>query len=143
MFFFLDEGSTSSVTVIVLCYLRCDDSDTSDEEPYSAGLQSFSDYTPTEETQSQSTKPYRLWYSVEIRASPPPPEEVLDVCCPALSAVGVEITVSNPTHEKVLMNVLLAGDGVYGNPVVVLDPKQQTIYRAKFAPTIVGKQEGR
>lgn len=42
-----------------------------------------------------------------------------------------------------MMNVLLEGDAIYGPPIVILEPKQQTVYQAKYAPTMVGKQEGR
>jgi hypothetical protein len=88
-------------------------------------------------------KPYRFWYSVEIRASPPPPEKVLDVCCAVLSAVGVEITVCNPSEEEVVMNVIVEGQGLYGEPMLVLGPKQQTLYQAKYTPTVTGMQQGR
>ena len=88
-------------------------------------------------------KPYRFWYSVEIRASPPPPEKVLDVCCAVLSAVGVEITVCNPSEEEVVMNVIVEGQGLYGESMLVLGPKQQTLYQAKYTPTVTGMQQGR
>ena len=122
---------------------RCDDSDTSDEEQDTPSFQSSTTLTSSEPTSSEMVKPYRFWYSVEIRASPPPPEKVLDVCCAVLSAVGVEITVCNPTEKKVVMNVKVEGDGLYGEPKVVLGPKQQTLYQAKFTPTVTGVQAGK
>ncbi len=120
-------------------YFRTDDSDTSDDEQD----QSSSAYTTSEPASSETVKPYRFWYSVEIRASAAPPEKVLDVCCAVLSAVGVEITVCNPSEEQVVMNVIVEGQGLYGEPVVVLGPKQQTLYQAKYAPTLIGMQQGR
>ena len=123
---------------------RTNDSDTSDEEQDTPSLRSSSPiYTRSEPASNDPVKPFRFWYSLEIRASPPPPEKVLDVRCAVLSAVGVEITVFNPSEEEVVMNIIVEGEGVYGDPVLVLGPKQQTLYQAKYAPTMIGMQEGR
>jgi hypothetical protein len=124
-------------------FYRTDDSDTSDDEQDTPSFRSPSAYTSSEPANSDKIKPYRFWYSVEIRASPPPPEKVLDVCCAVLSAVGVEITVCNPSDEEVVMNVILEGQGVYGDPTVYLGPRQQTLYQARFTPTVIGMQQGR
>ena len=122
---------------------RTDDSDTSEDEQDTPSIQSYSAHTPTEPTNSEPVKGYRFWYSVEVRASPPPPEKVLDVSCAVLSAVGVEITVCNPSDEEVVMNVIVEGEGLYGEPMLVLGPKQQTLYQANYTPTLIGMHQGR
>lgn len=122
---------------------RVDDSDTSDDEQDSPSFQSSSGYTGSERANSEPGKPYRFWYSVEIRSSPPPPEKVLDVCCAVLSAVGVEITVSNPSEEQVVMNVIVEGQSLHGESVLVLGPKQQTLYQATYTPLVIGMEQGR
>ena len=87
--------------------------------------------------------PYRLWYSVEVQASPPPPERTFEVTCAAHSAVTVEIAVSNPSRENVIMDVAVEGTGLEGEPTITVHPRQQAVYQLKFAPTSIGESRGR
>ena len=90
-----------------------------------------------------SLRPYRLWYTVEVQASAPPPERTLEVTCAAHSAVAVDIAVTNPTRERIVMNVLIEGVALTGEPTVTLHPRQQVIYQVAFTPTVIGEYTGR
>ena len=126
------------------CYFRSDDSDTSDEETSTLRFRSLdTSQTVSERSSTDLVKPYRFWYSIEVRASPAMPVKVLDVSCAVFSAVGIEITVSNPSDEEVVMNVIIEGDGLHGDTTLVLGPKQQTVYQAKYTPIAIGRELGR
>ena len=88
-------------------------------------------------------RPYRLWYTMEVQASAPQPERTLEVTCAAHSAVAVDISVTNPTRERIVMDVLIDGVALSGEPTVILHPRQQVIYHVTFAPTVIGEYTGR
>ena len=92
---------------------------------------------------STTTRPYRLWYTIEIQASAPHPERTLEVTCAAHSAVAVDIAVTNPTRERIVMDVLINGEALTGEPTIILFPRQQVTYHVTFAPTVIGEYTGR
>ena len=89
------------------------------------------------------TQPYRLWYTIEVHSSAPNPERTLEVTCAAHSVVAVDIAVTNPTRERIVMDVLIDGVALSGEPAVTLHPRQQVIYQVRFAPTVIGEFTGR
>lgn len=91
---------------------------------------------------STTTRPYRLWYTIEIQASAPHPERTLEVTCAAHSAVAVDIAVTNPTRERIVMDVLIDGEALTGEPTIILFPRQQVTYHVTFAPTVIGEYTG-
>ena len=88
-------------------------------------------------------QPYRLWYTVEVQSLAPNPERTLEVKCAAHSVVAVDIAVTNPTRERIVMDVLIDGVALSGEPAVTLHPRQQVIYQVRFAPTVIGEYTGR
>lgn len=88
-------------------------------------------------------QPYRLWYTIEVQSSAPNPERTLEVTCAAHSVVAVDIAVTNPTRERLVMDVLIDGVALSGEPTVTLHPRQQVIYQIRFAPTVIGEYTGR
>ena len=88
-------------------------------------------------------RPYRLWYTIEVQSSAPNPERTLEVTCAAHSTVAVDIAVTNPTRERIVMDVLIDGVALSGEPTVTLHPRQQVIYQLTFAPTVIGEYAGR
>lgn len=87
-------------------------------------------------------QPYRLWYTIEVQSSAPNPERTLEVTCAAHSVVAVDIAVTNPTRERLVMDVLIDGVALSGEPTVTLHPRQQVIYQIRFAPTVIGEYTG-
>lgn len=96
-----------------------------------------------QEVMNPNARPYRLWYTIEVQASTPPPERTLEVTCSAHSAVAVDIAVTNPTRERIVMDVFIEGEALTGEPTVVLHPRQQVTYHITFAPTVIGEYTGR
>lgn len=88
-------------------------------------------------------RPYRLWYTIEVQSTAPNPERTLEVTCAAHSAVAVDIAVTNPTRERIVMDVLIDGVALSGESTVTLHPRQQVIYQVTFAPTVIGEYAGR
>ncbi|XP_048577373.1 cilia- and flagella-associated protein 47-like isoform X2 [Nematostella vectensis] len=122
---------------------RPQDSDSDEDEPPAPNGNSSTRDSSSGGTKSEHhSQPYRIWYSLEVQASAPPPEKTLEVTCAAHSAVSVEIGVSNPTREKVVIEVLHEGMGVYGDPSITVHPRQQAVYRLKFSPTSIGDMSG-
>ena len=108
--------------------------------------------SPTNDTQARLSQeltgdiirqPYRLWYKIEVQSSAPNPERTLEVTCAAHSAVAVDIAVTNPTRERIVMDVLIDGVALSGEPTITLHPRQQVIYQVSFAPTVIGEYTGR
>ena len=100
--------------------------------------------TSTASVQVHQTKPgYRVWYSIEVRCSPPPPERDIDVICAAQSAVVMEVEIFNPTMNDLIFTTVIEGDGLRGDESVMLTPAQKKMYQLVYAPAIVGKSQGR
>ncbi|PFX34680.1 Calponin-likey domain-containing protein 2 [Stylophora pistillata] len=119
-----------------------------DDEEHDGFMNSRAPNDDVEELLSQGLvddpklRPYRLWYTVEIQASGPQPERTLEVTCAAHSAVAVEIAVTNPTRDRIVMDVLVDGVALSGEPTIVLHPRQQVKYQVTFAPTVIGEYTG-
>ena len=84
-----------------------------------------------------------MWYTIEVQASAPPPERTLEVTCAAHSVVAVDMAVTNPTRERIVMDVLIEGVALSGEPTVILHPRQQVTYHVTFSPTVIGENTGR
>ena len=57
--------------------------------------------------------------------------------------MAVDIAVTNPTRERIVMDVLIDGVALSGEPAITLHPRQQVIYQVRFAPTVIGEFTGR
>ncbi|XP_022089961.1 cilia- and flagella-associated protein 47-like isoform X2 [Acanthaster planci] len=90
----------------------------------------------------QSKPGYRVWYSIEVRCSPPPPERNIDILCAAQSAVVMEVEIFNPTVDDLTFTTVIEGEGLRGEGEVTLTPGQKKMYQLVYAPAIVGKSEG-
>ena len=52
--------------------------------------------------------------------------------CATHSVVAVDMTVTNPTRERIVMDVLIEGVALSGEPTVILYPRQQVAYHVTF-----------
>ncbi|CAM4444816.1 unnamed protein product [Lepidochelys kempii] len=84
----------------------------------------------------------KVWFSLEINSVPCAPERTLDVKCAALDTIGIEIPVTNPTHETLRLDVLLMGAALSGETILVLQPKETLSYEVKYSPAGTGTSEG-
>ncbi|XP_040280927.1 cilia- and flagella-associated protein 47 [Bufo bufo] len=90
----------------------------------------------------RESAPYKVWFSVEINSMPAPPERTIDVTCSVLKSVGVNIPITNPTMDVLNFHVLVNGDGITGDDVFTLQPRETFSYVAKFSPTKTGSCNG-
>ncbi|XP_071320696.1 cilia- and flagella-associated protein 47-like isoform X2 [Trachinotus anak] len=85
---------------------------------------------------------YEVYFSVEVICEPPAPIKVIDVRCAAQSSVAIEIPVSNPRGELLMLDVYLEGDDLSGAKWVSIPPQDTHTYKATFSPGRVGKSTG-
>ncbi|KAM6893513.1 cilia and flagella-associated protein 47-like [Xenentodon cancila] len=85
---------------------------------------------------------YEVHISLEIICEPAAPLKVIDVQCTAQSAVAVEIPVSNPGKDLLILNVHLEGDDLTGANWISVPPRESLTYKATFSPVGVGKSTG-
>ncbi|KAM3935444.1 cilia- and flagella-associated protein 47 [Leptodactylus fuscus] len=87
-------------------------------------------------------EPYKVWFSVEVNSIPAPPERTIDVTCSVLKTVGINIPITNPLMDTLHFHVLVNGDGITGDDVFSLQPRESFSYVAKFSPTKTGISNG-
>ncbi|KAJ1117902.1 hypothetical protein NDU88_006098 [Pleurodeles waltl] len=85
---------------------------------------------------------HKVWFSLKVNSKAAEPENTLYVSCPVLGTVGIEIPITNPTHEALLLDVLLNGTGLTGDSSFVLRPKETLSYVAIYSPAHTGTFEG-
>ncbi|KAF3706395.1 Cilia- and flagella-associated protein 47 [Channa argus] len=85
---------------------------------------------------------YKVFFSLEVICEPGPPVKVIDVQCVAQSSVAIEIPVSNPEREPLMLNVNLEGDNLSGASWISVPPEEIVSYTATFSPDSVGKCTG-
>ena len=132
--YFVAKFNFARLMLIRLCFIRRLQDDDEDQNQQNVGQGLAVD---------PNQRPYRVWYTIEVQASAPHPERTLEVTCAAHSAVAVDIAVTNPTRERIVMDVLIEGVALSGEPTVTLHPRQQVIYQVSFAPTVIGEYTGR
>lgn len=59
------------------------------------------------------------------------------------SSVAIEIPVSNPEAELLMLDVYLEGDDLSGANQISVPPRETLAYKATFSPGRVGKSTGR
>lgn len=82
------------------------------------------------------------WYTVEIQASAPEPEDKLEINSFVRRAVSVEIALANPLAEVVDFEVTLEGEGLIGDPVFSLAANEEATYELLYSPLTPGSQIG-
>ena len=90
-----------------------------------------------------SSRQYEVWFSLEVACSPAPPTKVVVVQCAVQSCVTVEISVSNPQAESLLLGVCLEGEDLSGDSQVCLPAAGSLTYKATYSPARVGHRTGR
>ncbi|XP_069746190.1 cilia- and flagella-associated protein 47-like isoform X2 [Narcine bancroftii] len=94
------------------------------------------------ETTEKNKKLYRVWFYLEINTVPASPEQCLCVTCAVQESIDVKILISNPIHESLTLDVALKGAGMTGETSLVIQPKEDISYVAKFTPSVVGESIG-
>ncbi|KAJ1619853.1 hypothetical protein T492DRAFT_889707 [Pavlovales sp. CCMP2436] len=85
-----------------------------------------------------------LWYTVEIRAAPPPMEKQIEVSAPVRGAAILEVEIANPSREPVQFSVELEGEGLLGAPTLWIGagPNAVAKYEVMYSPLLAGVSSG-
>ena len=80
------------------------------------------------------------WWAVEADVKPPAPEDTLHLKATVRKAARVRLQVDNPLDEEVEFAVTLEGDGLVGDPRLVLSPgEQDREYELLYCPLQAGQ----
>eukprot|EP00002_Diphylleia_rotans_P025649 TRINITY_DN5079_c0_g1_i5.p1 TRINITY_DN5079_c0_g1~~TRINITY_DN5079_c0_g1_i5.p1 ORF type:complete len:2913 (-),score=444.38 TRINITY_DN5079_c0_g1_i5:284-9022(-) len=82
-----------------------------------------------------------LWYTVEARVSPPPPERVISVESEIRRPMGVEIKITNPVSDPIEFEVVASQRDLICDPMVVLAPQETLTYEIIYLPLFVGTRQ--
>lgn len=100
-----------------------------------------------EEMESASSQPgkspYHVWFRIECIVEPSPPDHTITVTTPTLSSSTLQLTITNPSSEKLTLEVLLEGHGLTGPSTLEIEPSGEASYPLTFSPTLYGKTNGR
>ncbi|XP_066563692.1 cilia- and flagella-associated protein 47-like [Amia ocellicauda] len=97
--------------------------------------------TPADSTAAgENSKPYEVWFSLEVVCSPTQPVRVMTVQCAVQNTVSLEFPMSNPTKKNLHVDVSLMGRDLSGDKELVIRPEECFMYQAKFSPTLVGRK---
>ena len=82
------------------------------------------------------------WYTIEVSAMEPEPEEekILKVEC--RKALELKLTIYNPHEESTTFNVFVRGEGLIGDDVFYVPPKEVGVYELLYSPLLPGEREG-
>ena len=82
------------------------------------------------------------WYTVELRAEPPPAEKKLEISAPLRKVVAVEIPISNPASSELDFTVIIQGDGLLGDESIRVEGGGDASYELLFSPLVAGTTSG-
>ncbi|XP_029931399.1 cilia- and flagella-associated protein 47-like [Myripristis murdjan] len=85
---------------------------------------------------------YEVYFSLEIICEPAAPVKVIDVQCAVQSSVVIEIPVSNPHGELLLLDVCIEGEDLSGAKHVSVPPRVTFTYKATFSPGTIRMRTG-
>jgi hypothetical protein len=82
------------------------------------------------------------WYTIEIRAAEPEPEDEKILMTQCRKPIELKITVFNPFAENTTFDVTIQGKGLTGDNLFFVAAKEQGVYELVFSPLIPGESEG-
>nr|XP_057907492.1 cilia and flagella-associated protein 47-like isoform X2 [Doryrhamphus excisus] len=85
---------------------------------------------------------YEVFYTLEILCEPATPVSTFTVQCTVHRSVVIEIPVTNPGKELLILSVALEGDNLQGPDWVSVPPQETLAYKVTFSPGKIGKSTG-
>lgn len=82
------------------------------------------------------------WYTLEIRAAEPEPEDEKILMTHCRKEIELKITVFNPFPENTTFDVSIQGKGLMGESIFNVPAKEQGVYELHYSPLIPGESEG-
>ncbi|XP_048239518.1 cilia and flagella-associated protein 47-like isoform X3 [Haliotis rufescens] len=85
---------------------------------------------------------YRIWYSLELHVSPPPPERTMEIGCACQKKAVLEVVVRNPTPHDITLEAKVSGRDLEGQESITLGAGEKEAYLVTFSPAVVGTRKG-
>ncbi|XP_074066731.1 cilia- and flagella-associated protein 47 [Macrotis lagotis] len=89
----------------------------------------------------ESAARVKVWFFLEINSSPAPPVDTIEVNCPVLDSIGIEISITNPKQSELHLDVILTNPSLSGESSLVLEPNEKITYIVKYSPKIIGSTD--
>ena len=77
-----------------------------------------------------------LWYTLELRTTPPPAEKMLDIVAPLRKVVAVEIPILNPSDAPLEFEVAVQGVGLLGDETITVPAHTSGTHELHFLSLI-------
>ncbi|XP_039112210.1 cilia- and flagella-associated protein 47 [Hyaena hyaena] len=94
-----------------------------------------------EKDSDDGARNFQVWYSLEIRSSPGPPVDIIEMKCAALESICIEIPLSNPKNRIIDLNVQLSNAALNGLKTLRLYPLESTSYVVQYSPATTGRRD--
>ncbi|XP_030107333.1 cilia and flagella-associated protein 47 isoform X1 [Mus musculus] len=94
-----------------------------------------------EEYSEEKVKALKIWYHLEIRSSPGPPVDIIELHCIALETTCIEIPISNSKNQPVCLDVKLTCSALNGPVEMTLAPLESVTYIVWYSPATTGYKE--
>ena len=82
------------------------------------------------------------WWTVEVHTESPKSEKTIDLTTTIRKALAFDLTIANPLNKAVTFEVLMKGEGLFGENAFTLLPNQVGVYELIFSPLKAIKQTG-
>jgi hypothetical protein len=86
--------------------------------------------------------PHHVWFQVEVRAEPAPPDRVVPITCPTLSSTLTPLPLTNTQPHPLHLRVVVSGACVSGPDSLTVDANSSSTYPLTFSPSLSGESLG-
>eukprot|EP00742_Colponemidia_sp_Colp-10_P012089 GILJ01013522.1.p1 GENE.GILJ01013522.1~~GILJ01013522.1.p1 ORF type:complete len:1736 (+),score=300.62 GILJ01013522.1:326-5209(+) len=83
-----------------------------------------------------------VWFVIQATVSRPPPEDTITVNAEVRAGAVAEISIANPKDKRVDFLVRRKGEGLFGDDLLTVEPRESAVYQLAYAPTRAGETEG-
>ncbi|KAJ3327773.1 Cilia- and flagella-associated protein 47 [Blyttiomyces sp. JEL0837] len=84
-----------------------------------------------------------VWFTLQMVVHPPPCEEKIYLSSVVREAVATEITLCNPLDRQLIYNVIIEGEGLFGEREITLKAGEEKNYELRYAPILRDNSIGR
>lgn len=83
-----------------------------------------------------------VWFTIDIQAERPPPEQELVIQSIVRESSVAEITISNPLDRSITFEIIKEGKGLIGDDFLTLKANESLVYELMFSPLLESSEEG-
>lgn len=83
-----------------------------------------------------------VWFVIQATVARPPPEDTITINADVRSGAVAEISIANPKDKRVDFLVRRKGEGLFGDDLLTVEPRESAVYQLAYAPTRASETEG-